>query len=238
MPQKLLNNASTEELLSKLGEAKETPQEEIYGDVELFIASFNIQDGDYKVKRPLIYKLYKAWSKDPLPKHRFQIKLGELLTTDLNNTVLINLPSFRLSSEAIKLLEEKKLKLTSKARQTHFENFLAFFNIQPGTFNVHFRCLYFLYDLWMFQRVGQKMLSKESFYKYCCLYLQKKNTVKGRFFCVHPSIRQHLTDPIREEIRQVVENEQKQKRKEKAKNKARTKALSRSRSGRKPSKQV
>ena len=73
----LPNNASLEELLKSIEESEEKNVVGITDDVFSFLSHFNILPGENLVLTSVVFDLYKNWSKDPVSRTAFGLKISK-----------------------------------------------------------------------------------------------------------------------------------------------------------------
>ena len=187
----------TDELLELLQQEQLTEEGPVdyQDDVLNFIATFTIEPGTERIKQHTLYMIYKAWSKDPISKGQFQVKMGNYFeSAKISNSgaYLINQNAIKLTHAAYKYFSNKNVRINSKAWAKHYENFLKFHSLTKGDHWIHEEILYFIYDRFChmtgIDKHPSQHLSKETFRIYSRIYLPEKDTKRGRLFGVSDNI--------------------------------------------------
>lgn len=195
---KLPHQLSEQELLEQLqNEEKDSTTETIdsQDDILSYLASFNITNGTTKVLSSVLYKLYKEWSRQPLERMSFSIRLGQILVRD-NRYFLINHDSIALNKELAKWrTAKKKYKVKSPKWHNHFKAFLNHYGLKKGPVYLEGDMIYWLYDKWEYNR-GKKgrSLNRTAFGSFCKLHFgEEKRTPYSRMYGVSTEIYNHLS---------------------------------------------
>lgn len=193
---KLPHELTNEELLSQIDTTQ--PIQEYRNDVLDFISTYKLKQGPEKIRRNILYDLYKCWSKNPINKQTFALEIGRLFETD-EKYLNLNIPSANLLR---KLYDFKKpqIKIVSKKWKQHFENYLNYYQITSGTFFVKTEVLYNLYDKWTYNNNNKNPLGIDQFRSFCNLYFKKKVARHYHWFGVNRSIFAHLNEELINEL--------------------------------------
>lgn len=221
---RLPNEQSLDELLQTI---EETKQESIVGvtdDVFSFISAFNILPGTETVLKSAIYSLYKSWSKDPVSKYVFSVKIGKHLHTHVKGPrqfYLVNTNSMQIEKETLLLLEKNKRDKTKyPSWNKHFQSYLEFYGIQKGKVWVQSFVLMHFYDKWRYKNRKKSLLSEINFFNFCKLYFETKRNTESRmmWFGVNEEfVRNHLSPQKLSHLQQG--REKRYGKKQKSKNK-------------------
>ena len=199
---KLPHTVDTDELLKLINQSPAASPEntdtlpeviEYKNDIMSFLSTFNIQEGDKRIKKNLLYSIYKAWSGDPCKRKDFILELSAMLPTSADTA---GAPQFKINQNAVKLtydvytkyVDEYKV-LKSKKYASHFEDFLNYFSLKSDGYWIELKLLYFLYDKYTFL-IGYpgRILTLRHFEKFCTLHLKKKVTSAGKVYELSPNI--------------------------------------------------
>jgi hypothetical protein len=181
---RLPNEQSLEELLKTLEETKDENIVGVTDDVFIFISTFNILPGNETVLKQSVYTLYKNWSKDPISKYSFSIKMSKHFKVHMKGPRYyyeINLNSFQVEKETLVLLEKSKTNITKRpSGQKHFESFLKHYDIKKGKVWVQSFVLMHFYDKWCYKNKKKNLLSESSFFNFCKIYFEYKRNSESR----------------------------------------------------------
>lgn len=206
------NSLSDEELKKLLEIAKEAKEDNvipIYNDVLAFLHHFNVQAGTFPIKKKLLFKLYRIWSKDPVSAHEFGNKISDHFDRTKGNTCInINKRSLQLDNEVLKYLNTEKSinKRASPRYRKVFERFLKEFDIKEGNTWVEPYIIYHLYDKWNYERNYHKTLSRASFTAFLSLYFTHKRLNQSRmvYFKLNvESLNKHISSEKIKELRKT-----------------------------------
>lgn len=200
-----------------------------HNDVLPFLSHYNIEPGENKVSKRIIYQLYKAWSEEPLSRVGFGGEIHKYIPNEHSAYMLLNFKAIEVGYKTFELIQESKYdKRKNPNHRAHFEKFLNTFNIKKGNMWIEGFVLFYLYDKWTFETKKQHYIGKKNFSAFLELYLPKKRvgSSKMKWFTVDQSILKHL--PNIDSIRKGYYEKTKEKRK--AKNKKKQEQISRFRS--------
>lgn len=199
MPQR--TTKTLEELLAIVEDhKKESSIEAKYDfndDVLNFLLSSNIKSGKESVQSQLIYKIYKNWSKNPLDKHLFTIRLKEYLKQGTLGSFYINKNAYILSSDFYKMLKRQKAKSDVNSSIVFFE-FLENKKIKRG--DKYFRS-YVLYEMFLewIKSGGYKKIKYRLFLQIGKTALNHKITLKEvNYFGINQNLRETFLTEERE----------------------------------------
>lgn len=203
---KLIHEYSVEELLKLMDSSKEevtTKSDEEYVDNEVirFLAYYDIKPGTYRINTKLMFRLFKAWSKDKTYKYadfiRNMYSQLEKKYTSINfekfqyfkiNKTLINITRF---------LEEAKPKKIIFRKTMYYKKFMEEFieqhKLAAGPIFVEADILYYLFDFYNHKK-GRRLIGYERFVSMCHLYFPEKQLGFGStWFGVNESIKELIT---------------------------------------------
>jgi len=200
MTRRLPHEISTNELLEIINNTPKLVEEEekkldvqedpVNGDVLAFLARFNIQTGENKVKKNLLYNIYKAWSSYPIKRKDFFTIVNRYIDSATGaSSYKINLNVVKLSYDVFTAFKSKYRIVTNKSRTVHFENFFNFYALKSEDYWVHINILYYLYQEYLnASPKKQRPLSYKHFIHYTAVYFKVKNTNQGKMVCVSKNI--------------------------------------------------
>lgn len=232
---RLPNSLDEEELLKLLEKAdnKEPEKKIVYkNDVLEFISCYKLVPGKNKVKKQILYNLYKKWSHDPIDRSLFNRELSKYFThyTNSHGTYYqINANAIDLSVEAYKLVKNTEIDKTKSPHwKKSFEKFLSDSNLQPGKYYIEHYILYHAYDKWVYTNKHKTKLSRDQFHRFCMLYFERKRIGENRMSWF--GINESFLDSFGQESIRNIRNGYEEKQ-EKERNKKRKKQTPRIRSG-------
>lgn len=197
---KPITQISNEELLDLI---KDNPNEistfDYSNDILDFISTFGIKEGAHKVLLPLIYQIYKKWSRKPLHRNYFGRELSKLFENvkyGPGTGYFINKPKEFFLEKSVK---KKQNKTKRKPWLKHFQRFILKFDIKSGRFYIKDVVLYNLYDRWVYKNGKQNPLSFNQFLKFCNLFFKNpapKIINSQNWYSIDSSIQEHLTPDL------------------------------------------
>lgn len=178
----LPSQLSEAEILALLDSEEEfEPQAEIFDytdDIVPFLGFYKITPGVTLVSKKLLYKLYKTYSKQPLPQLDFNIQVGRFIAPSAQNYKL-NMDQFAISNHIYKA-EKTRDKTKSLSYQKHFEWFTKEKKVEKGTKWVEGFILFFIYkDFCKSRRVNPKF-GYVNFHKFLKLHFQFRRVKENR----------------------------------------------------------
>jgi hypothetical protein len=207
MPKLLPSQLSDEEILSLLesGDAEPETQEvfDYEHDIVPFLSHYQIVPGEAPVKKKLLYKLYKTYSKEPLDQLNFNIQVGNYLD-NTGRYYQINLNTFSVSNHIYRA-EQTRDKTKSLTYQKHFKWFLQEANVKSGNVWIEGFILFFIYkDFCRSRRVNPK-LGYVNFHKFLKLHLsfRRVNENRSLWFKVNKETATIFNEDECERIRQA-----------------------------------
>jgi hypothetical protein len=194
---KLPHQLTEEELLEQLQkEEHDTTAEVVDADDDIlsFIAAFGITYGTTKVKIATLRSLYLHWSKNPIPKYAFSLRLGSIFEIT-KGKIYIHQNGLFFKKEISKWKSiKKRYKVKSPKWHNHFQAFLKHYNLKKGPVYIEGDMLYWLYDKWQYGRGKKSLLSVRTFGEFCLSYLNdKKRTPYSIMYGVSLEIYNHLS---------------------------------------------
>jgi hypothetical protein len=199
---KPITEYTREELLKIL---EENPSNSEYlninytNDVNDFISTYGIKNGDHQIMLPVIYNLYKRWSKAPIHRNPFGVEMAKLffgVKYGMGTAYRINkTKDFFLEKSTKKKLNKTKRKHWFK----HFKKFMDKFELKSGRFYVKDVVLYNLYDKWTYKNNNHNPLSFRQFLKFCRLFFKNPapKIIQGTiWFSMDSKIQEHLTPEL------------------------------------------
>ena len=182
MPKILPSQLTDEEILDLLSKEDQLWDEDVAqifdynDDIVPFLSNYQITPGTTPVSKKLLYKLYKAYSKQPLDQLKFNIQLGNYIQHDREN-FLVNIDQFAISRH-IYDTQKTRDKTKSLSFQKHFNWFIDEAKIEKGRVWVEGFILFYVYkDFCKSRRVIPK-LGYVNFHKFLKLHFDYKR-IKG-----------------------------------------------------------
>lgn len=179
----LPSQLSYEELLNILDSSESSnpiePILEYMNDVVPFLTNYGITPGNTTVSKKLLYKLYKAYSKNPITISEFNTKVGEYITDKTTQYYFINQDNFAISRYIYKEIE-KRDKTKSLTYQKHFNWFLTESELKPGNKWLEGFILFFIYkDFCKSRRINHR-LGYLNYHKFLKLHFKYKRIKENR----------------------------------------------------------
>jgi len=171
LPQEL----DLESLLSKaIEESGHTNEEEhiVHDNILEFMSFYNIKSGEHPVKRRVLYKMFKAWSKaEDYGPNYFGLKLTQFFESD-NANVFINYDALDLTKRAKEVFfkKENTSRTKSKHYKQHIEKFMKDLSVTSGDYSVQGVALYYIYEAWALE-TRKKVLDIRDFCAILKFYL-------------------------------------------------------------------
>lgn len=173
-----------EELLAAMEDAPEAVDEvlEHSDDIVPFLSYYGVQPGETLVSKRLLYKLYRTYSKNPIPQHQFILAVGDFISSKRaggRQFFCLNQDNFAISQAIFK--SQKKIEKTkSLTYQKHFQWFLTGRGVRKGTKWLEGFILYFIYkDFCRSHRVNPK-LGYENYHKFLKLHFPFRRLKENR----------------------------------------------------------
>lgn len=164
-------------------------EDPVHKDVLTFMSRFNILPGPNRVKKGLLFNIYKAWSADPIKRKEFiQICNKYLPTSGSGQMYSINANVVKLSYDVYTTFKRKYRIISNRSQAVHFENFLNYYSLKKEDYWIHINILYFLYDKYLYEKKVNKPLAFKHFEHHCKVYLQIKNTTNGKLVLLSKNI--------------------------------------------------
>lgn len=180
----LPSQLSYEELMEAMEDAPEVEGEvlEHTEDVVPFLSSYNVTPGDHLVSKRLLYKLYRTYSKNPVPQQPFILQVGDFVATKFAGGrpfFCLNQDNFAISTAIFK--NEKRIEKTkSLTYQKHFQWFLTGRGVKKGSKWVEGFILFYIYrDFCKSHRINPK-LGYENFHKFLKLHFKFRRLRENR----------------------------------------------------------
>lgn len=209
MPKVLPSQLTDEEILALLDAEDQLWDEDVSqifdynDDIVPFLSNYQITPGTTPVSKKLLYKLYKAYSKQPLDQHNFNIQIGKYISPDRDH-FLLNTDQFAVS-RYIYEAEKTRDKAKSLTYQKHFNWFITEAGIETGRAWLEGFILFYIYkDFCKSRRVNPK-LGYVNFHKFLKLHFPYKRLKGNRalFFKVNEQTENFFNGEERERIRQA-----------------------------------
>lgn len=218
---KLPHKLDDQALLDLIEGNEVTEPEIVYpNDVLHFIATFNIEPGNEKIKQFTLFNIYKVWSKDPISKTEFLEEMCSYFSVNQigpSRAFCINQSAIKLTHSTYKYFSNNNIKLHSPRWIKHFENFLKFHSLTTGDYWIDRETLYQVYEKYATATglsVTTHFMKKKTFFIYCKIFLKQKLTKYYTLYAISDNIKQFLKyDQLAEiEKKYAKEKEDKAKR--------------------------
>lgn len=184
-------------------------------DVLTFLSKFNILPGTNRVKRGLLFNIYKAWSAYPIKRKEFLQICGKYFkVAERGNVYLINANVVKLSYDVYTTFKRKYRLVTDRRRATHFENFINYYSLKKENYWIHINILYFLYDKYLYEKKVDRPLAFKNFEHFCRTYFELKNTTNGKMVSVSKNIENFFQEGQLERMKVTYAEERKKEIKE------------------------
>lgn len=155
-------------------------------DILTFMVKFNIKDGKFRIKRDVLYSLYKSWSKKPKSKYSFSKYVNRLIADGDSRNYFINLSSLKLHQDLFEYLNSKE-RPTEKVRnyKNHFDAFLKHYGFEKGDFFIRESSFYYLYDKWVYANKSKLALKEATILNFCNMYFDSKTLKDGIYLGIN-----------------------------------------------------
>lgn len=182
MRKKLPNQISTKDLLDSLEEKSlessiQEEQEIIHDNILEFLSFYNIKQGEEPVKRRVLYKMFRAWTKSKdYGVSYFSLQLNQYFFSDLRH-VYIDINALDLTKKAKEVFFNLKnstgvtSKYKDKLTKIQIEDFLKKFRIVHGEYSAQGTMLYYIYEEWA-MKTNRKIINIIDFTHYLKLFLE------------------------------------------------------------------
>lgn len=185
------------------GEDSDAAEDQIiesYNDVIPFLTNYNITPGDTLVSKKLLYKLYKAYSSEPMSVREFAMEVGTFVQAK-GEFYHINMDNFAISKH-IYAQQSRVDKTKSLTYQKHYTWFVKERAVQRGSKWLEGFVLFYIYkDFCKSRRVNPK-LGYKSFHRFLKLHFQyrRKNENRSLWFRVDDQTYNLITKEERDVI--------------------------------------
>lgn len=166
-----------EELIAQIDKVKNEPDKPA-DEILLFASEFNLKPGSNFIDTRLLYKLYKIWSKNPLNKIKFAIRMNLHFKPERTGTgklgYNLDIEASKITQQVYDLIKDNTFdKSKNPHHQQHFERFLDEFQFQDGKTWVHKHWIRAIYTKWCKQRYKISPLGEANFHKFCQLFFEE-----------------------------------------------------------------
>lgn len=172
MTRRLPHNISTDDLLASLESAEDTETTEWSNDVPHFLSHFKFEQGAYKVRTALLYKLYKLYSKAPIRQWDFTNTTAQFIELK-GDYLLLNTKPIRIAKVVnTKTVQSKRSVLASLTIKKHYEQFLRDSLVKKGTTWVEGVIFHEIYRHYCIDKKIQSRMIYTNFIKVTKLYFK------------------------------------------------------------------
>ncbi len=195
---------TTEELLKDLENSSHSDKRKIHvnDDILSFLRFYNLEEGRFKVKSYVLYKLYRWYTQTPRSKMSFHLKMNQYLPIHKERDEVyykINRKAVNLTEKALEILKPKREKTLYNGNSLNFKNFIKKFNLKIGTDDsfiwISIDMLYDLYDEWTYNIYKKNPMDRYAFMSFCSLYFPKcKRSSDVLWFQMSETIKETLTE--------------------------------------------
>jgi hypothetical protein len=182
---------------------KENPQQTLNydhpNDVMDFIAIYRLKEGDNRVYLPVIYNMYRKWSKNPLHRNPFGKEMTKFFPSIKHGQATAYLLNHSKEFFLEKSITKKRNKTKYPHYYKHFKKFINKFDLKSGSFYIKDIVLYNLYDRWTYKNGNKNPLSFNQFLKFCKLFFSKPapKMIRGnRWFSMDSKLKGKLTPDL------------------------------------------
>lgn len=180
---RLPHQISTDDLLSALDEAEDIETTEWTNDVPHFLSHFKIEQGTYRVRADLLYKLYLLYSKNPIKQAAFTYTISQFLVR--NGTryeyYLINIKPVRIAKVVNTKIKSREVHTTANlALKKHYEKFLLDCGVHKSTTWIEGIILYEIYRHYCINKRIKIRFAPDKFIKISKLYFKTRRIGESR----------------------------------------------------------
>lgn len=221
MTSKILPSQLTdEEILALLDAEDELIEDELTqpfeysNDIVPFLSNYNITPGTTQVSKKLMYKLYKAYSKQPVDPLNFTVQVSNYIQHDRDN-FLLNIDQFAISKH-IYQAEKTRDKTKSLGFQKHFNWFVEEAQVQKGKVWMEGFILFYVYKDFCKSRRVSPRFGYVNFHKFLKLNFEYKRIKENRslWFKVDPKTAKFFSEEECEQIRTARTKEKRRSKEE------------------------
>lgn len=208
---------SVEDLLADLEVAEELPTDETLpeldptaykNDLISFLSVFRILPGPNRVRKTVMYSLYRSWSDNPMPPAAFSSQFSSLIPSEVkvSRHFYINQTAIKITYDAFKLRDKSVDKTKSKKWAEKFSGFLNHYKIEKGEFWVEEPLLLELHERYMFMKHGKITISTAHSSNFLKIYFKHKQTKNGTVYSVSKNVMDNFT---KREVKKILSNYEK-----------------------------
>lgn len=211
---KLPTQLTVEELQLIAAKADSVVSEEV-DPFLLFISTFNITSGKYRVHTSILNKLYNAWATEPLNSKTFGLRMSKFFK-NVNTFYLLSSSTrnFLLAIETYKKKRSKRTKTNLEVCKNMVEEWMTIYSVRAGGTWVSSHILFYLYKRHWCSKKKTDYTSLRIFSNLLKLYFPYKHTHNyGLSFKIHDSVRNALTAKELEQLREGWERTSAKKKK-------------------------
>ena len=145
-------------------------------DVLAFLSHYKISSGKHRASPTLLYRLYKAWSKEKVKQSSFNLELSVYIQRETRYYLINKDPSELVPDLVFAIKKTKPPATRKKANWEHFKAYLNANNVASGNDWLEARILHHFYDKWAFNTKRKKALSLVSFYSFLKIAFETRKT--------------------------------------------------------------
>jgi hypothetical protein len=170
---KLPSYLTDEELLNKaLSEEQEDVIPEPSNNIVAFLLFYKLEPGAFQVKITVLYRLYKAHTKDPVPKRTFINEVTNYIINK-NGFFYINKNAFDIGHKTFTLFKASEKVHKYPSFNKHFQNFIKANNLEDGNIWTDNVLIHEEYKTWCKIVHRKRLLGIKSFNRFLKLYFKQ-----------------------------------------------------------------
>lgn len=179
---RLPHHISDSDLLLALESADDTETTEWSNDVPHFLSHFKFEQGTYKVRSNLLYKLYKLYSKAPLRQTDFSMTANQFIEYR-DNYYRLNVKPMQIAKVVNKKVQDTTLNFNANLSiKKHFEKFIRSADVKKGKTWVEGVILHEIYRHYCIDNKLKTRMIYKNFIKVAKLYFKPKRIGSSKAF--------------------------------------------------------
>lgn len=178
-----VSRLSDDELLGAIdtSDGREKLLEQV-NDIGFFLSHYNVKKGNYLVGIPLLYRLYKTWSKKPVSHLAFKSELSNYVLIYKSKYVHISIKALNITQATYEYLLKKEEIKPSNLDTKFIADFVDHYKIDEGTCWIDVMVMYKAASFYARLKKTRLLAMKPGrFANYLKLYLPYKFTDKHMF---------------------------------------------------------
>jgi hypothetical protein len=211
------NQMSVDDLLAELENTQAVKDEQLSEEIDVtaykndiisFLSIFKILPGEHKVRKSVMYSLYRSWSENPMPPSSFTVQFASLIPSEVKTTkhFHINQTAIKITYDAFKLRDSMVNKTKSKKWAERFQGFLNHYRIEKGDHWIEEPLLLELHERYMVMKQGKITISTAQTSNFLKIYFKHKQTKDGLIYSVNKQVMDNFT---KKEAKKILDNYEK-----------------------------